>query len=575
MNLKNLKTKVKLSLSFGIVILLSILIGLFGYNGTRDIQQENKELDQLWDAKSSFLEARLYMRTFVHLQDSQYYLRVEKSLVRAITTVDGIYSELLKEERQPVDKLKEGLETYKVLAVENKKIIDDQIKASSEVHSIADNISTLLAETGSSESYKVNNMLSQALYYTSMFQLQNKQENSVKAQELITKVQETPLVRRNPEVLSEVAAFQSRLKTFESLYSHMRTLEAKQLETGKAVLSDAEETVAIIKGSVKRATAFTISSIIIVTLFIIIFGVTLTYIITTYITKRLGRAVSLTKSFAAGNLNYTIERDDLTTTDEIGDLAREMDNMKQKLKHIVGEIINGANNVAKASQQLSVTTLRISEGAGEQASAVEEVSSSMDEMVSNIQQSADNSKQTSLISQKATENIENVRNVSETSMNSIRTIAEKIRIINDIAFQTNILALNAAVEAARAGEHGKGFAVVASEVRKLAERSKIAADEIGRLSKTSVDVTEQAASILRETAPNIELTDKLIQEITASSIEQLAGADQINNAVQQLNQIIQENAAVSEEMATTSEELASQAEQLNEIISFFKVDKND
>jgi methyl-accepting chemotaxis protein len=195
----------------------------------------------------------------------------------------------------------------------------------------------------------------------------------------------------------------------------------------------------------------------------------------------------------------------------------------------------------------------------------------MEEMASNIQQTTENSEQTQGIVTNAVKGIQEGNKSSEIAVESMKNIAEKIKIINDIAFQTNILALNAAVEAARAGEHGKGFAVVAAEVRKLAERSKIAADEIDELSQSGVSISEKAGKQLAEIVPEIEKTANLIGEITAASNEQNSGAEQVNNAIQQLNQVTQQNAASSEEMATSSEELSSQAEQLKDIIGFFNV----
>jgi methyl-accepting chemotaxis protein len=283
----------------------------------------------------------------------------------------------------------------------------------------------------------------------------------------------------------------------------------------------------------------------------------------------LRKGVDFAKKVAEGDLSATV---DVYQKDEVGELADALRNMVEKLKDIVENIQSGADSIAGAGFEVSSASQQMSQGASEQASAAEEVSSSMEQMAANIQQNTDNAQQTEKITLNVSQGVEKVGNASRESLESIRNIADKIGIINDIAFQTNILALNAAVEAARAGEHGKGFAVVAAEVRKLAERSKIAADEIVALASKSVNVTEDASELMGSLIPEIEKTAKLVQEIAAASIEQNSGSDQINNAIQQLNTVTQQNAASSEELATSSEELSSQAEQLKELIGFFRLD---
>jgi methyl-accepting chemotaxis protein len=195
----------------------------------------------------------------------------------------------------------------------------------------------------------------------------------------------------------------------------------------------------------------------------------------------------------------------------------------------------------------------------------------MEQMAANIQQNMDNALETEKIAKQAAHDAEDGGEAVRGTVKSMRVIADKIWIIDEIARQTNLLALNAAIEAARAGDAGKGFAVVAAEVRKLAERSGQAASEIIELSSSSVKVAEKAGAMLREIVPNIQKTADLVQEIAAASREQNSGADQVNTAIQQLDQIIQQNAAASEEMASTAEGLTEQVQQLRETMGFFKM----
>lgn len=219
---------------------------------------------------------------------------------------------------------------------------------------------------------------------------------------------------------------------------------------------------------------------------------------------------------------------------------------------------------------MSTTAQTVSQGSTEQASAAEEISASMEQMSASISQNTSNAQRTEKIAEEATKKIREGGEKVWVVLNAIKEIADKITIIGDIAYQTNILSLNAAVEAARAGEHGRGFAVVADEVKKLAEHSQVASTEIDKVSKSGVNLAEQAGQLFSQIVPQIENTLKLVQEITASSLEQNSGAEQVNDAVQQFNQVIQQNAASAEEMATSSQELASQALHLKDIIGFFQ-----
>jgi methyl-accepting chemotaxis protein len=285
------------------------------------------------------------------------------------------------------------------------------------------------------------------------------------------------------------------------------------------------------------------------------------------VSKGLNRASDAVKSVADGDLTRTIE---ITTKDEIGDLLGHVNIMIERLRGVVGDAVSASENVSAGSQELSAASEQVSQGATEQASSAEEASASMEEMASNIKQNADNAAQTEKIARQSAKDAEVSGEAVNRAVEAMRTIAEKITIVQEIARQTDLLALNAAVEAARAGEHGRGFAVVASEVRKLAERSQTAATEIGAVSSDTVKAAQSAGDMLTSLVPNIRKTAELVAEISAACREQDIGASQINEAIQQLDKVTQQNASASEQMSATSEELAAQAEELQASIAYFR-----
>jgi len=334
-------------------------------------------------------------------------------------------------------------------------------------------------------------------------------------------------------------------------------------------------------GSVWALTVFIIGSI---TYYVGVFGAGILYFAIPlaiivlnggfFITKKwlkepLDHIIDEVNQLSQKNLQKNVNIDIIKRNDEIGILERAVDNLYDTFDEIVSALKDSGSTIENSSNSISSSSQQLSSASNELASTVEEIASSMEEMASSIFQSNDNSLKTNKLSKEVLLGVENGAKSAVDASEAMQVIVEKIAVINDISFQTNLLALNAAVEAARAGEHGKGFAVVAAEVKKLAEKSKLAAQEIEAVSQKGIQTSKASGLILSTVLDKTKESSQLMEEVAASAMEQKSTSEQINNAIQQLSNMSQDNASTSEMMAASAEEMSQQAIVLAGLIDEF------
>jgi methyl-accepting chemotaxis protein len=448
-----------------------------------------------------------------------------------------------------LDKVAEGVEIRK-----QNKVIIDRIKSNQNQNVVNQKVIPLLYEAIANE----------YMYITSTDSTHLKTFNCI-----MEKARQIALTAGLKDIESDLASYQTNLSDLIKVNNEVIRYIPESEGKWNATRDYPYQMKTVIHqyiGELKQKINFYFTIIVIIIAFL---GALFTYSITRNITRGVKNNLEALELITEGNLEVKIDKSIIKRSDEFGKLASALKIMVGKLKETIFKITVSSENVRLTSSHLDSTSEELSKGANSQAASLEEISASMEEMVSNIEQNTEHADRAQKMAISVADHIEKVSLSSTKSIESIHEIAKKITIINDIAFQTNLLALNAAVEAARAGEHGRGFAVVAAEVRRLAERSRAAADEIHIISANSVKVTEEASQLLIDLIPDIKTTAHVVQEIASASLEQRSGAEQINNAIQQLNEITQQNAFSSEKLSAKSEDMSNMAKDLSDQVSYF------